>query len=162
MKNNIIIDLTACGLFSGLYDSIWIDDGPTQEECAQYYAKKLGVETDDICISYTFNNMLKEIAELYINVLESEIGGVFYFYDCYSPDFYNFDTDHIFLTWSKEGKTADELESDFNDFIESIDDLTEYEFFNVFDYCGIGENIKSENAVYSVFKCGKWFFIDSD
>lgn len=162
MKNNFIIDLTACGLFSGLYCTIWTDEGSIQEEDAQRYAEILGIETDDIYISYSFNKLLKEIADLYINVLENELGGVFEYYDSYSPEFYNFDNDHILLTWSKEGKTAEELKSDFNDFLKNIGDLTEYEIFNVFDYSGRGENIKAENAFYSVFNGCQWFYIESD
>lgn len=138
------IDLTELGLFSGLYNSIWEDETPLQEEMIQ--------ACEDIfedCIFSTqvrnLDNFFKDIAELYCNVLENNLKGVFEFDSYFSPSFYNYDTDHIYLTWNVEDKTEDEMEDMLETFLTEIDNLADFEIFAVFDYLGNGYNIIDNN-----------------
>lgn len=64
--------------------------------------------------------------------------------------------------WSKEGKTTMELESDFNNYVDSISDLNEYGQLFVYDYNGEGDTIKSECFNYIAFVDGVWYDIKSD
>ena len=162
MENTYIIDLTQFGLFSGLYETIWCEDSEEQENMIEYYSGMLGLKKHLVCAEIHRNQYLKEIAKLYENILENELGGKFEFHHSYSPAFYNYDTDHIYLSWSKEGKTTMELESDFNNYVDSISDLNEYEQLFVYDYNGEGDTIKSECFNYIAFVDGVWYDIKSD
>lgn len=138
------IDLTELGLFSGLYNSIWCDETPMQEEIIS--------SCEDIFEDCSFStqvrnldNLFKDIAELYCNVLENNLKGVFEFDSYYSPSFYNYDTDHIYLNWTIEYNTEDEMEDMLETFLTEIDNLADYEIFVVFDYLGNGYNIIDNN-----------------
>lgn len=162
MEDKYIVDLTQMGLFSGLYETIWNVDSEEQENSCKYYADNLGISEDDIYVGIHRDSYLKKIAELYENILENELGGEFKFNHSFSPSEYNFDTDHIYLTWVKEGKTTRELEEEFNDYVDSISDLNEYEQLFVYYYNGEGDNIKDECSTYQVFLDGVWYDINSD
>lgn len=162
MENTFIIDLTQFGLFSGLYGTIWDEDSQEQEIMIEYFSDMLGIKEHLISVTISKKYYLEEIAKLYENILENELGGEFKFHHSFSPSEYNFDTDHIYLSWSKEGKTARELEEDFNDYVDSISDLNEYEQLFVYDYNGEGESIKNECSTYQAFLDGVWYDIKSD
>lgn len=162
MENNFIIDLTQYGLFSGLYETIWGEVSEEQEISAGYFSSMLGIKKHLINVEIPREYYLEEIAKLYENILENELGGEFKFHHSFSPSEYNFDTDHIYLSWYKEGKTARELEEDFNDYVDSISDLNEYEQLFVYYYNGEGESIKNECSTYQAFLDGVWFDIKSD
>ena len=141
----IKIDLTEKGLFSGLYNSIWDVETPLQEEIIS--------SCEDTFENCTFNvqirdkeNLLKDIAELFCNVLENSLGGTFEFESSYSPKFYNYDTDHICLSWNVDDKTEDEMEDMLETFLLETDNLADYELYNVFDYNGEGNNVIDNNS----------------
>lgn len=154
------IDLTELGLFSGLYNSIWDDDmeTPTQEEIISV--------CEDIfedCSFYTRlrdkKNILKDISELYCNVLENELKGTFEYESSWSPDFYNYDTDHIYLTWNVIGKTEDEMKDMLETFLVEIDNLADYEIFVIFDYLGNGYTIIDNNYDIIVIEGGNEYIV---
>lgn len=141
----IKIDLTEKGLFSGLYKSIWDEETPLQEETISV--------CEDIfkdCSFYTrFKNkksLLKGIAELFCNALENSLEGTFEFDSSWSPYFYNYDTDHIYLKWTVEDKTEDEMEDMLETFLLETDNLADYELYSVFDYNGCGNNVIDDNS----------------
>lgn len=154
------IDLTELGLFSGLYNSIWYDEleTPTQEEMISV--------CEDIfedCSFYTRlrdkKNILKDISELYCNVLENELKGTFEYESSWSPDFYNYDTDHIYLTWNVEGKTEDEMKDMLETFLVGIDNLADYEIFVIFDYLGNGYTIIDNNYDIIMIEDGNEYIV---
>ena len=148
----IKIDLTELGLFSGLYNSIWDNDSETiqQEEIISV--------CEDIfedCSFYTIvknkESLLKDIAELFCNALENSLEGTFEYESSWSPKFYNYDTDHIYLKWTVEDKTEDSsiegetLRDMLETFLLETDNLSDYEIFSVFDYNGNGDNVLNDN-----------------
>lgn len=140
----IKIDLTELGLFSGLYNSIWDVETPLQEEIISV--------CEDIfedCSFYTRvknkENLLKDIAELFCNALENSLEGTFEFDSSWSPSFYNYDTDHIYLKWTVEGKTEEIMEDMLETFLLETDNLADYELYSVFDYNGGGNNVIDDN-----------------
>ena len=156
----IKIDLTELGLFSGLYNSIWDDEmeTPTMEEIISV--------CEDIfedCSFYTRirdkENILKDIAELYCNVLENELEGTFEYESYWSPDFYNYDTDHIYLTWNVEDKTEDEMKDMLDTFLTEIDNLADYEIYAIFYYLGKGYNIIDDNYYIIMIEDGNEYIV---
>lgn len=156
----IKIDLTELGLFSGLYNSIWDDEmeTPTMEEvisaCKDIF---------EDCSFYTRvknkKSLLKDIAELFCNVLENNLQGVFEYDSSWSPSSYNYDTDHIYLKWTMEGKTEDEMEDMLETFLLETDNLADYELFSVFDYNGNGYNILNDNYDIIMIEDGNEYII---
>lgn len=156
----IKIDLTELGLFSGLYNSIW--DGemgtPLQEETisvcedifegSSFYTRIKNIE-----------NILKDIAELFCNVLENELEGTFEYESYWSPDSYNYDTDHIYLTWNVEDKTEDEMKTLLNDFIEDTKSNDDYELYVIYDYNGEGNNIINNNYDIIMIEDGNEYIV---
>lgn len=140
----IKIDLTELGLFSGLYNSIWEEETPSQKEIVSV--------CEDIFSDCSFStqirnldNLLKDIAELFCNALENSLDGTFEFESSYSPKFYNYDTDHIYLKWTVEGKNEDEMGDMLESFLLETDNLADYELYSVFDYNGNGYNVIDNN-----------------
>lgn len=156
----IKIDLTELGLFSGLCNSIWDDEmeTPTMEEvisaCKDIF---------EDCSFYTRvknkKSLLKDIAELFCNVLENNLQGVFEYDSSWSPSSYNYDTDHIYLKWTMEGKTEDEMEDMLETFLLETDNLADYELFSVFDYNGNGYNILNDNYDIIMIEDGNEYII---
>lgn len=156
----IKIDLTELGLFSGLYGSIWVDEieTPAQEETIS-----LCENIFEDCSFYTKikdkKNLLKDIAELFCNVLENELEGTFEYESSWSPISYNYDTDHIYLTWNVEDKTEDEMKTLLNDFIEDTKSNEDYELDIVYDYNGEGDNIINNNYDIIMIEGGNEYII---
>lgn len=156
----IKIDLTELGLFSGLYDSIWCDDMETVEQ------EEIISVCEDIFEDCSFylkikdkENLLKDIAELFCNVLENELEGNFEYESSWSPSFYNYDTDHIYLTWNVEDKTEDEMKTLLNDFIEDTKSKEDYELDIVYDYNGRGDNIINNNYDIIMIEDGNEYIV---
>lgn len=154
----IKIDLTELGLFSGLYNSIWDVETPFQEETIS--------ACEDTFENCTFNtqirdkeNLLKGIAELFCNALENSLEGSFEFESSYSPKFYNYDTDHIYLKWTVEGKTEEIMEDMLETFLLETDNLADYELFSVFDYNGNGDNVLNDNYDIIMIEDGNEYII---
>ena len=156
----IKIDLTELGLFSGLYDSIWCDDMETVEQ------EEIISVCEDIFEDCSFylkikckENLLKDIAELFCNVLENELEGTFEYESSWSPKFYNYDTDHIYLTWNVEDKTEDEMETLLNEFIEDTKSKEDYELDIVYDYNDEGNNIINNNYDIIMIENGNEYIV---
>ena len=85
MRNTI--DLTEQGLFSGLYESIWLNSD---------YEPREGYEIKE---SVDFESYLTAIANAFVSYLTKELGGAWKVDSIWSPNYYNYDTDHIILSW---------------------------------------------------------------
>lgn len=137
MSNNkeFIVDLTEQGLFSGLYNSIWLHD-ETLNDYLEEIAEKLKERYNhDIKVNFyiSFKTYLEKIAEVYINCIENEIpDSKWEIEHVSSPREYNFDTDHIILKWVDAPENAEER---FNQYLEEIyNDFVDYEHFKIYDF----------------------------
>lgn len=118
------VNLTEKQLFSGLYDTIWLNE----------------YSLDDYDFEWTVSKKkyLKEIADIYINFLSNEFPNSIWKLDYIaSPIFYNFDTDIIVLEWVNAPENAKQL---FNEFLENIENNKGFTYFEediiYYDYLG--------------------------
>ena len=113
MSNNkeFTVDLTNQGLFSGLYNTIWLHDG-TLDDYLEEIAEKLKERYNrdsEVDFHISFKDYLEKIAEVYINCMEHEIpNSKWQLERVSSPREYNFDTDHIILKWVNPPENAKE------------------------------------------------------
>ena len=159
--NQLTIDVTELGLFSGLYESIWLNSEQDIDEVMEL-AELIGVDCNDIAVSIDTNEYLKAISELYIQMLESELDskGLFRVDSLYSPRWYNFDTDHIVITWDSE-LSLEDMESKLK---ELTDDNDNRDYWSVEDklfdhYCGY--ELYSNMVEYTYKGHALWFGMDS-
>ena len=95
--NTLLINLTELGIFSGLYESIWLNEG-TDEQIIEYMLEENpDLNPRDIEISIDFKKYLQEIGETYCSYLGNQVGGTWEVYSTYSPRFYNYKTDEIVI-----------------------------------------------------------------
>lgn len=118
------VNLTDKQLFSGLYNTIWLNE----------------YSLDDYDFEWTVNRKtyLKEIANVYINFLTNEFPDSIWKLDYVaSPQYYNFDTDVIVLEWVNAPENAEQL---FNEFLEDIENNKGFSDFEAdiiyYDYLG--------------------------
>lgn len=122
--NQLTIDVTDLGLFNGLYESIWLNFSHAQaDDEVEELADMLGVDAYDIDVSINKHEYLKAISELYIEMLENELDskGLFRVDSLYSPREYNFDTDHIVITWDSD-MPIEKMESKLKELTDDNDD----------------------------------------
>lgn len=138
MFKNFIVDLTETGLFSGLYNTIWLHDLTLNDELDKIteYLKKRYNRNIKLDFSINFKEYLEKIAEVYINCFENEIPNSKWEIErVSSPREYNFETDHIILKWIDAPENAEEI---FNQYLKDIgNDYVDFENFTIYDfYCG--------------------------
>lgn len=123
--NQVTIDVTELGLFSGLYESLFLNSNMDIDEVMEL-ADMLGVNCYDIDVSIDISEYLEEIGELYCEMFESELdeAGLFRVDSVYSPRWYNYETDTVIITWDSE-LSIKEMESKLKELVsdnESRDD----------------------------------------
>lgn len=107
----IEIKLADLGLFSGLYESIWLNEntvGDADDKLTDM-ANDLGIATGDIDYSIDAIAYLNSIGKAYISVLAKELSAdesEFKMQSVFSPREYNFLTDEITLSWVAENAQA--------------------------------------------------------
>lgn len=101
--NQLTIDVTDLGLFNGLYESIWLNSDMDIDEVMEL-ADILGVDAYDIDVTIDTQEYLEAIGELYCEMFCNQLDsvGMFRVDSLYRPKWYNFDTDHITITWDSE------------------------------------------------------------
>lgn len=103
------VDLTNKGLFSGLYESIWLYNEALDAEVEGIIQSGDATENDTLDWTVDAKTYLKKIAETYCNVLSSVFpNSQWAIHKLYSPREYNFDTDHIVLEWVNAPKDAEQ------------------------------------------------------
>lgn len=158
--NQVIIDVTDLGLFNGLYKTVWFNSDMDIDEVMEL-ADMLGVEGYDIDVSIDTNEYLEAIGELYCEMLERELDdtGTFKVDSLYRPKWYNFDTDHIVITWDSE-LSLEEMKSkltELTDDNDSRDDWTiEIELWD-----DKGRELYSNMVRYTYNDKPLWFGMDS-
>lgn len=101
------IDLTNKGLFSGLYESIWLNNDALDSEIEDIIQSGDATENETLDWTVDTKVYLTKIAEVYCNVLSSVFpNSQWVIHKLYSPREYNFDTDHIVLEWVNPPKDA--------------------------------------------------------
>lgn len=118
--NQLTLDVTELGLFSGLYESLWLHSDIDIDSINEI-AEQLNVNSEDIETRIDFSDYRKAIAEIYCEQLQNELEdyeGVFEVESVYSPLYYNFDTDHIIINWNST-MPLEEMESRLKELIES-------------------------------------------
>lgn len=152
-SNTFTINLTQKGLFSGLYNTIWLHDESLEYELFDYQEKLENKYHKDISVDFSvnFKEYLEKIAEVYINYFENEFSNSKWELKLVqSPMYYNYDTDWIILDWVNAPDNAEER---FNNFIEDIKSNNELNPFDEFEYYTIydsyhGYEILPEIAIY--------------
>lgn len=141
----IELDLTNLGLFSGLYESMWLHSSTDDDELEYEWnniQKDLGLSDDDmkmrLDIRISFKTYLEKIAEVYINYLSNQLSGVFTFERSYSPSYYNYDTNHIILKWVSP---FEDPETKFQEFMDQEND----------DNYGIERSVYNEWSGYEIY-----------
>lgn len=124
--NQLTIDVTELGLFNGLYESIWLNSDMDIDELMEL-AEMLGVDCNDIDVSINCNEYLESIGELYCEMFCNELDsvGTFRVDSLYSPKWYNFDTDHITITWDSE-LSLEDMESKLKELVSDNDDRDDW------------------------------------
>lgn len=138
------IDLTNKGLFSGLYETIWLNNDALDSEIEDIIQSGDATENDTLDWTVDAKTYLKKIAETYCNVLSNVFpNSQWVVHELYSPREYNFDTNHIVLEWVNAPKNA---KQQFDAFLEDPDTET-FEQYDVYDK--YGHELLSELAVWT-------------
>jgi hypothetical protein len=138
------IDLTNKGLFSGLYETIWLNNDALDAEIEDIIQSGDATENDTLDWTVDAKTYLKKIAETYCNVLSSVFpNSQWVVHELYSPREYNFDTDHIVLEWVNAPQNA---KQQFDAFLQDPDTET-FEQYDVYDK--YGHELLSELAVWT-------------
>lgn len=122
------IDLTAQGLFNGLYETHWLHSDKDIDYIMEL-SDHLGLEYNDIDVTLDFDNYLKAIGELYTAFFSCELEGDVRLHHVYSPKYYNYDTDHIIIEWLNDDLTEEQKQAEFARVVaETIEDSYHEDF----------------------------------
>lgn len=160
--NQISIDITELGLFSGLYETIWLSSDQDIDEVVEL-ADILGVDSWDIDVTIDTHEYLEAIGELYCEMLERELDskGLFRVDSLYSPTYYNFDTEHIVITWDSESLDKETMREKLNELVSDNDNRDDWTIeFELWDYRG--SELYSNMVEYKYKGHELWFSMDSD
>lgn len=131
------VDLTDTRLFSGLYETIWLNYESLSDEDdipLEIYEDHHATKDDDVSFVVTKDKYLNKIAEAYCTVLAKEIADSHWLVSkIWSPEFYNYGTDHIVLEWKN---APDDAEEKFQTFLNAKSNHTEgissFELYDVY------------------------------
>lgn len=116
------VDLTNKGLFSGLYESIWLYNEALDAEVEDIIQSGDATENDTLDWTVDTKAYLNQIAKVYCDVLSDIFpDSQWVVHKLYSPREYNFDTDHIVLEWVNAPKDANQQ---FDAFLKEPDSET--------------------------------------
>lgn len=159
--NQISIDITELGLFSGLYESIWLNSDMDIDEVMEL-ADMLGVDSWDIDASININKYLNEIGELYSEMFERELDetGLFRVDSVYCPMYYNFDTDHIIITWDSK-LSIEKMKSKLKELVEDNESCYDWTDIEASLWDSKGYEVYSNLVSYTYKGHELWFGMDS-
>lgn len=119
-NNSLLIDITTMGLFSGCYESIWLNED-TDSDTLYDLANDCQIDQSDINVTISIEQYLNKIADVYRNYFASQLDIPYESItvaDIYSPQFYNNDTDHIVLEWTVSN--IEEALNKWNIYLEEV------------------------------------------
>ena len=127
----LTINLNELGIFSGCYETIWLNSEIDLDEVSQM-TDDLGCEIES---DLDFYKYLQGIAEIYQEYLTNELGGTFTIDTIYSPKEYNYWTDTIELVWEKENLSESQMLKLLDAKFEELDDseLWDIEAYEIYD-----------------------------
>ncbi|ARM66159.1 hypothetical protein AM2_032 [Lactococcus phage AM2] len=160
--NQLTIDVTELGLFNGLYNTIWLNDNQDIDEVMEL-AGMLRVHCHDIDVSINKHEYLKGIAELYCEMLEYELDerGTFTVKEVYSPRWYNFDTDHVVISWESDTFTVEEMQEELQELISTNDSKEDMDIETEL-WIDRGYELYSNMTSYKYKGQELWFDMDAD
>lgn len=160
--NQLTIDITDLGLFNGLYETVWLSSDQDIDELMEL-GDMLGVDCNDIDVSINTNEYLKAIAELYIEMFENELDseGLFRVDTLYSPMYYNFDTDHIIITWDSESLDIETMKEKLNELVSDNNDRNDWTVEHEL-WSDKGSETYSNMVSYKYNDKELWFNMDKD
>ena len=160
--NQLIIDVTELGLFSGLYETLWLNSDMDIDEVMEL-ADMLGVDSWDIDVSIDTSEYLEAIGELYSEMLERELdsSGLFRVDSLYSPRWYNFETDTVIITWDSE-LPIEEMKRKLKELCDDNDNSEYWEDIEcrLWDYRG--HELYANLVRYTYKGHDLWFGMDSE
>lgn len=161
--NQITIDITDLGLFNGLYETVWLNSNQDIDELIEL-ADMLDIDCNNIDVSIDTNEYLKTIAELYIEMFENDLdnNGVFRVDTLYSPMYYNFDTDHIIITWNSERLDIETMEQKLNELVSDNNDRNDWTDIEASLWDSKGYEVYSNLVSYKYKDKELWFGMDSE
>lgn len=136
MTNNkeFIVNLTEEGLFSGLYNTIWLHDESLQDMIFEYQdeiEEKYG-KPIQLNLYVDPNQYLKQIAKVYIDCFQTEIeNSNWEIKELYSPKQYNYMTDQIILKWINAPSNAEEIFKNYLETIKKDSEINDYDIFEI-------------------------------
>lgn len=134
--NTLLINLTELGIFSGLYESIWLNENTDERIIEDMILDNPSLKPENIEISVDTKKYLQEIGETYCSYFENQVGGIWDVYSTHSPKYYNYETDEIVICCKDCNAfvldNALELEKE----LESRDKY-DVEYYGIYDrHCG--------------------------
>lgn len=132
--NTLFINLTELGIFSGLYESIWLNEGTDERIIEDILQENPDLNPRDIEISVDFKKYLQEIGETYCSYFGNQVGGTWEVYSTYSPRFYNYETDEIVICCKDCNAFILDNALDFEKELDS-EDKYEVECYDIYDGC---------------------------
>lgn len=159
--NQLTLDVTELGLFNGLYETVWLNSNQDIDELIEL-ADIVGVDSNAIDVSIDTNEYLKAIAELYIEMLENELDdkGLFRVDTLYSPMYYNFDTDHIIITWDSE-MSLDDMERKLKELCDDNESRNDWSI-EMELWSDKGSEVYNNLVSYKYNDKELWYNMDSD
>ena len=130
--NTLLINLTELGIFSGLYESIWLNEGTDERIIEDILLDNPALKPEDIEISVDIKKYLQEIGETYCSYFENQIGGIWDIYSTYSPKYYNYETDEIVICCKDCNAFILDNALWLEKELESIDKY-DVEYYNIYD-----------------------------
>ena len=130
--NTLLINLTELGIFSGLYESIWLNEGTDERIIEDILLDNPALKPEDIEISVDIKKYLQEIGETYCSYFENQIGGIWDIYSTYSPKYYNYQTDEIVICCKDCNAFILDNALWLEKELESIDKY-DVEYYNIYD-----------------------------
>lgn len=155
---NILLSLADMGLFSGLYNSIWLNED-SDSATMEVLIDDLSCTKNDIDVSIDTDNYLKQIANHYINFMASAMNielDSLSIHHIFSPPYYNYDTDNIVL--KLDTKKIPNWKILLTELLKDVDSLYEYESYSIYnpdiynelvEYQYIDENKVTHNIDYN-------------
>lgn len=159
-KKEFTVDLTNEGLFSGLYNSIWLHDETLNDELEELAEELKKRYERDIKLDFfiSFKEYLTKIAEVYINVFENNIpNSKWEIETTYSPREYNFDTDHIVLKWVNAPEDAKKRFSSYlKDIYEEYNRFNDYNPYGDFELYAIYDSHCGYEIIHELTQIHDW------
>ncbi|ARM66791.1 hypothetical protein AM4_133 [Lactococcus phage AM4] len=145
-----------------MYNTIWLDS-EQDDWIVEELAGMLGVHCHDIDASIDKHEYLKAISELYCEMLEYELDeeGTFKVDSLYSPREYNFDTDHIVITWDSDTFTVEEMQEELKELISTNDNKMDMDMDTEM-WIDRGYELYSNMTAYKYKGQELWFDMDAD